>query len=66
MVPRTWIDELRREGGFTLILKYQLFHWTHASLAKEIKEELGLPVDAPRALYDGTMNRFLKWHEKKR
>ena len=26
--------------------------------------ELGLPVDAPRALSGGTMERFLRWHGK--
>lgn len=44
--------------------KYQLYPWTHRALAKRVKDDLGLPVDAPRFLYEGTMNRFLKWHRK--
>ncbi len=65
MLPKTWIEELRRAGGFALILKWQLYPPAHKALAKRVREELGLPVDAPRALADGTMARFLAWHEKR-
>jgi hypothetical protein len=64
MLPKSWIYELRKAGGFALILKYQLYPWTHQELARRVARELGLPVDAPRALADGTMARFLKWHNK--
>jgi len=64
MLPRSWIFELMRAGGFALILKYQLYPWTHRELAKRVNETLNLPVDAPRFLAEGTMNRFLKWHAK--
>jgi hypothetical protein len=64
MLPKSWIHELNNAGGFALILKYQLYPWTHRDLAKLIKSELGLPVDAPRRLYEGTMMRFLRWHQK--
>ena len=64
MFPRNWIQEVRQEGGFALILGHQLYPWTHSDLAKRVREQLGLPVDTPRALYDGTMTRFLNWHEK--
>lgn len=33
-------------------------------LAKKVASELGLLVDAPRALEDGTMQRFLNYHLK--
>jgi hypothetical protein len=64
MLPRTWIHELNQIGGFALILKYQLYPWSHRELAKRVSKELGLPVDTPRALADGTMARFVKWHAK--
>lgn len=48
-----------------MILGYQLYPWTHKELAKKIANELGLPIDAPKALYDGTMQRFVEWHGKK-
>lgn len=53
MMPKTWINELVERGGFALILKYQLYPWTHKDLAKKVSRELGLPVDSPRALEEG-------------
>lgn len=64
MMPRTWIHELNLAGGFALILKYQLYPWSHHELAKRVAKELNLPVDAPKAIEDGTMVRFLRWHRK--
>jgi hypothetical protein len=64
MLPRSWIYDLKNSGGFALILKYQLYPWTHKELARRVNEYLNLPVDAPRFLAEGTMNRFLKWHSK--
>jgi hypothetical protein len=65
MMPKTWIKEIIDEGGFCLILKYQLYPWTHKELAKKIAKELNLPVDAPRIIEDGTMARFIRWHKKR-
>ena len=64
MMPRGWIREVVREGGFVLVLKWQLYPWTHADIARRVKSELGLPVDAPRRLYDRTVDRFVDWHEE--
>jgi hypothetical protein len=64
MLPRSWIYDLNKSGGFALILKYQLYPWTHRELARRVSDVLSLPVDAPRYLAEGTMNRFLKWHSK--
>jgi hypothetical protein len=33
-------------------------------LAKKPDSELMLPADAPKALEEGTMKRFVDWHEK--
>jgi hypothetical protein len=63
MFPRSWMYELINAGGFGLILKYQLYPWGHRDLGRRIAHELGLPVDAPRAIGSGTMTRFLRWHE---
>jgi hypothetical protein len=64
MLPRSWIEEVRQAGGFALIMKWQLYPPAHKELAKVVKTKLSLPVDAPRALADGTMKRFTDWHEK--
>jgi len=66
MMPKTWAKDLIDRGGYAMILKYQLYPWTHAELAKRVANELGLPVDAPRMLAEGTMDRFVNWHEKRR
>lgn len=62
MFPKTWTYDLYKAGGFGLILRHQLYPISHKELAKRVREELGLPVDTPRNLYEGTMNRVLKWH----
>ena len=64
MLPKSWMHELIGSGGYGMILKYQLYPWTHKQLAKRVSSELGLPVDAPKALGEGTMSRFLGWHRK--
>ena len=65
MLPRTWTTELINRGGYAMIMKYQLYPWTHAQLAKRVADELGLPVDAPKWLADGTMERFMNWCRRK-
>ena len=62
MAPKSYIEMVRRNGGFTLVFKHQLYPHGHARLAERVREELGLPVDSPAAIQDGTVQRFLKWH----
>ena len=64
-MPRIWIGDVAAVGGFTLVLRHQLYPLSHRALAQRVREELGLPVDAPRALFDGTMQRFEAWHTAK-
>jgi len=64
MLPSNWINEVLEVGGFVLVLKYQLYPLAHKELARRVAESLGLPVDSPRALEAGTMERFFKWHER--
>ena len=65
MLAKTVINEIWKAGGFALILKYQLYPYSHRELAKRVAEELRLPVDSPRRLSDGTMKRFTDWHSKR-
>jgi hypothetical protein len=65
MMPRTYIEDVRRAGGFSLIMKYQFYPVSHRALALRVRGELGLPVDCPVRLQDSTLQRFLKWHEAK-
>lgn len=66
MIPRTWAMEIINAGGYAFVMKHQLYPWAHRDLARRVNEELGLPVDSPPALLDGTMQRFVRWHEKQR
>ena len=65
MMPKSWMFELYNLGGFGLIFKNQLYPFSHRELAAHVASELGLPLDAPRVIEDGTMARFLKWHQGK-
>ena len=60
-LPRTWAEALIRAGGYAMIMKYQFYPWTHHDLAKEIRDKLMLPVDTPKKIELGTMQRFEKW-----
>jgi hypothetical protein len=60
--PEPWLIELRGLGGFTLMLDYQLYPPLLEPLASRVREELRLPVAWPRAFWEGTMQRFLRWH----
>jgi hypothetical protein len=64
MIPVTWAEELISEGGYAMILGWQLYPRAQADLAKRVRTELGLPVDSPKALYQGTMDKFNKWHQR--
>jgi len=65
MLPKDWIYEILKAGGFALILKYQLYPYSHRELARRVARDLRLPVDSPRRLADGTMRRFTDWHAKR-
>lgn len=62
MMPKSWMKNLIDSGGYGMILKYQLYPWGYGELAKRVVKGLGLPVDVPQALADGTMQRFVRWH----
>ena len=63
-MPGIWFREVSDQGGFTLMLKHQLYPYGHRALAVEVQAKMGLPVDAPRALQDGTIQRLVNWHER--
>jgi len=66
MAAKSYVEQVRQRGGFTLLFGWQLYPYGHESLAKRVREELGLPVDCPRAISEGTVKRFLDWHVKQR
>jgi hypothetical protein len=60
-LPKTWAEALIQSGGYAMIMRYQFYPWTHQALATEIREKLMLPVDTPKKLELGTMQRFETW-----
>ena len=44
-----------------MIMTYQFYPWTHKEVADEIRKVLGLPVDTPKRIEQGTMQRFENW-----
>jgi len=63
-MPKTWTHQINKQGGFCLVYKFQLYPFGHLQFAREVKEKLGLPVDSPKAIQDGTIGRLLSWHLK--
>lgn len=64
MLPQTWINEVREFGGFSLIMGYQFYPISFKELAKKVRTVLQFPVDTPKRIEQGTMDRILKWHKK--
>lgn len=61
-LPKTWVWELRQRGGFSLVLRWQLYPPLLRPLVLALRDRFDLPVDTPRRLEDGTMARFTNWH----
>jgi len=60
-LPKTWVWALIQAGGYAMIMTYQFYPWTHKEIADRIRSTLGLPVDTPKRIEQGTMDRFEKW-----
>jgi hypothetical protein len=61
---KSYINEVRLVGGFTLVFKYQLYPFGQKVFADQVRAALRLPVDCPVRIADGTTQRFLNWHLK--
>lgn len=64
MAPREYINAVARAGGFTLVLKWQLYPFGCEDLAERVRGQLRLPVDVPARIADGTVQRLLNWHRE--
>lgn len=63
-LPKTWADALIHAGGYAMIMGYQFYPWTLTNLAEELRTKLLLPVDTPKRIEAGTMERFERWVER--
>lgn len=64
MMPKTWINELQAQGGFSLILQDRFYPWGQKALAQEVSAVLGLPVRCVTAIEQGAFDRFETWRAK--
>lgn len=64
MAPANYINYVRERGGFTLIFEYQLYPYTYREFARAVREGLGIKVDCPARIEDGTILRLTKWADK--
>jgi hypothetical protein len=65
MAPKNYINEVGKQGGFTLVFKYQLYPFGQKAFADAVRARLGLWTDCPARIGEGTVQRFLKWHLRK-
>jgi hypothetical protein len=63
MMPESYIDAVWRIGGFSLVLKNQIYPLGFESLAARVRGALGLPVVCAQSIPAGDLERFVKWHE---
>jgi hypothetical protein len=63
--PKSYIEEVRRLGGFTLLFEDQMYPLSHIKLMREVRTALGLKVQSPRDFKEGDIQRLLNWHDKK-
>jgi hypothetical protein len=64
MMPESYVDEVWRAGGFSLLLKNQIYPMGAQTFAGRVREALGLPVACASSIASGDLSRFTTWHEK--
>jgi len=62
--PKNYNWEIIQGGGFTMIFETQVYPFGQKGLVEKIKEVLNLPADCPRAIPEGIIDRFVKWHNR--
>ena len=62
--PKTYIKKIIDQGGFAMIFESQIYELSQADLVARLKSEIGLPVDCPRAIPEGIIERFVNWHNR--
>jgi hypothetical protein len=63
-MPKSYINDVFRAGGFSLVFGYQFYPHGYDHVAREVRDVLSLPVDTPARLADGTIARFVGWHDR--
>lgn len=62
--PKTYNEMIYRAGGFALLFVAQIYDLSQQELVEKMKVKLGYEVVCPRAIPDGIIDRFIRWHER--
>jgi hypothetical protein len=62
--PKSYNDMIIKAGGYAMIFEWQLYPPGLEALVRDLRQQLGLKVDCPKSLAEGTIQRFLTWHLK--
>lgn len=65
IAPKSYNYEIIRRGGFSLIFECQIYSYGDRDLVRKIRDILDLPVDCPREIPSGIIDRFMNWHSRK-
>lgn len=63
--PKSYNYEIYQRGGFALLFGMQVYPFGNKELVDKIKQVLKMPVDCPRAIPEGIIGRFVRWHNGK-
>lgn len=47
-----------------MLMKYQFYTFGSESFAANVRKRLSIPVDCPKRLADGTLQRLLNYHDR--
>ena len=62
--PKTYNKLIYDNGGFALIFETQIYELSQEILVQKIRDDIGLPVICSKAIPDGIIDRFERWHLK--
>ena len=62
---KSYVYEVYKAGGFVLVFGRQIYAPGYGELAREVRDVLRLPVEAPRDIEAGRIDVFERWHRKK-
>lgn len=64
--PKTYNKMIIDKGGYVMIYECQIYPFGTKLRVEQVKAELSLLVDSPRAIPEGIIDRFEKWHNRQK
>ncbi len=60
---KSYVFKIKEAGGYGFLFGKQLYPFGQEGLMKKVAA-LGLPVDSPKRIPEGMIERFLRWHKR--